>query len=151
MTIREAKIKDIDQIQVVRNSVIENRLSSPDKVTNEDCEEYIIRRGKGWVAEENEKVIGFAIADLADDNIWALFILPEFENRGIGKQLHHTMMDWYFGQGKKNVWLTTAPHTRAERFYADHGWTETSFGKEIRYEMNSDEWLSYKINLEGYY
>ena len=47
MTIREAAINDIKQIQRVRNSVTENRLSTPNIVTDTDCEEFIIVRGKG--------------------------------------------------------------------------------------------------------
>lgn len=148
MKIREAKIEDIGQIQFIRNSVKENRLSSPDKVTDADCLKYITQRGKGWVAEVENKIIGFAIADLIENNIWALFMHPDFENKGIGKMLHEQMMDWYFSQSKKNVWLTTAPHTRAENFYLKNGWTETSFGKEIRFEMNADEWLDFKEKNE---
>ena len=51
MIIREAKIDDIKQIQVVRNSVTENTLSNPDLVTDDDCEAFITVRGKGWVCE----------------------------------------------------------------------------------------------------
>ncbi|MCX8524789.1 hypothetical protein OF897_12785 [Chryseobacterium formosus] len=47
MIIREAKIEDIPQIQIVRNSVKENTLSNPDLVTNKDCEEFMTERGKG--------------------------------------------------------------------------------------------------------
>ena len=36
MIIREAKIADIKQIQIVRNSVTENMLSNPNLVTDED-------------------------------------------------------------------------------------------------------------------
>ena len=47
MRIREAKIGDIKQIQFVRNSVRENTLSDPKLVTDQDCEEFISKRGKG--------------------------------------------------------------------------------------------------------
>ncbi len=47
MIIREANTDDIKQIQIVRNSVTENTLSNPDLVTDEDCKEFIIVRGKG--------------------------------------------------------------------------------------------------------
>ena len=40
MIIREANVNDIQQIQVVRNSVNENKLSNPNLVTDEDCIEY---------------------------------------------------------------------------------------------------------------
>ncbi|MBT3648074.1 MAG: GNAT family N-acetyltransferase [Flavobacteriales bacterium] len=83
MTIREATEEDIGQIQHVRNAVVENALSDPSKITDADCLDYITKRGKGWVCEIDEHVVGFAIADLKDNNIWALFLKPEFEKRGI--------------------------------------------------------------------
>ena len=115
MMIREANIDDIEQIQVVRNSVKENALSNPNLVSDEDCLEFITLRGKGWVCEINKQIVGFAIADLQEKNIWALFINPAFERKGIGQSLHKTMLDWYFTQTKDPVWLGTAFNTRAEK------------------------------------
>lgn len=63
MIIREARVEDIPQIQVVRNSVKENTLSNPNLVTDKDCEEFIIERGKGWVCEIDAKITGFSIVD----------------------------------------------------------------------------------------
>ncbi|MBK7853788.1 MAG: GNAT family N-acetyltransferase [Bacteroidetes bacterium] len=137
MFIREAVVKDISQIQIVRNSVKENMLSNPALVTDADCEEFITRRGKGWVCEVNNQVVGFAIADLKEHNIWALFLKPEFEGKGTGRRLHDIMMDWYFSQTKNKVWLSTTPGTRAEKFYKDSGWTPVGmYGKgEVKFEM----------------
>ena len=122
MEFREAKIEDIKQIQIVRNAVKENTLSNPDLVSDQDCKEFLFERGKGWVCEIENQIVGFAIADLQENNIWALFLKPEFEGRGIGKKLHSIMLDWYFSTGKENVWLGTSPNTRAEKFYAKAGW-----------------------------
>jgi GNAT superfamily N-acetyltransferase len=47
------------------------------------------------------RLVGFAIADLVDNNIWALFIHPGFEKLGIGKKLHDEMVNWYFSQTDK--------------------------------------------------
>jgi len=146
MIIREAKVEDIPQIQVVRNSVKENTLSNPDLVTDQDCKEFITERGKGWVCEIDGKITGFSIVDLKDNNIWALFVDPDFEKQGIGKKLHHIMLDWYFTQTKENVWLGTSPNTRAELFYRKSGWKEVGMhGKnEIKFEMTSEDWINNK-------
>lgn len=151
MIIREAVIDDIKQIQSVRNSVLENMLSNPALVTDQDCEEFISVRGKGWVCEIDNRIVGFSIADLKDRNIWALFLRPEFENQGIGRQLHDIMLDWYFAQGKEHVWLGTAPNTRAELFYRKSGWIETgTHGKgEIKFEMTSNQWKDRKDKASG--
>ena len=142
MIYREAKVEDIRQIQRVRNSVKENMLSDPALVSDADCEDFMCRRGKGWVCEDVGVVVGFAIADLLEDNIWALFVDPDFEKRGIGKRLQVLMLDWYFDQDKEMVWLGTAPGTRAEQFYRKSGWRETGTNgsKELKFEMRKEEW-----------
>ncbi len=144
MIIREAKIDDIQHIQFVRNSVKENTLSDPNLVTDEDCKTFMTVRGKGWVCAINNEIIGFSIADLKGNNIWALFLRPEFEKQGIGQQLHDIMLDWYFEQTKENVWLSTSPMTMAERFYRKAGWKEIgTYGKdEIKFEMTYDDWMA---------
>jgi len=142
MIFREAQIEDVKEIQAVRNSVKENVLSNPGLVTDRDCEDYIMQRGKGWVCEIDNVVIGFAIADLEEKNIWALFLRPEYERKGIGKKLHNIMLEWYFSKTKEKVWLGTSPNTRAEMFYRKCGWKEVGeHGKgEIKFEMTYDDW-----------
>ena len=142
MIFREAIITDIPQIQNVRNSVKENTLSDPALVPDKEVADYIVRRGKGWVCETDDRIVGFAIADLQDNNVWALFIQPGQEGKGIGKKLHDDMLDWFFDQNKETVWLSTSPGTRAEAFYRKAGWRETGiYGKgEIKFEMTVHEW-----------
>jgi hypothetical protein len=38
-------------------------------VTDEDCIEFITVRGKGWVCEIDNTIVGFAIVDLKESNI----------------------------------------------------------------------------------
>ncbi len=140
MIFREALVSDIRNLQVVRNAVKENVLSNPALITDTDVEEYITKKGKGWVCEIDSIIVGFAIADIVDHNIWALFVDPAFEKKGIGRQLHQLMMNWYFNQTTETVWLSTSPGTRAETFYRQHGWSETGiYGKgEIKFEMTEE-------------
>jgi GNAT superfamily N-acetyltransferase len=142
MIIRNAEIKDITQIQVVRNSVKENTLSNPDLVPDKDVEDYIINRGKGWVCEIDKTIVGFAIVSVTDNNVWALFIQPGYDKRGIGKKLHDVMMDWYFDQTAATIWLSTTPGTRADQFYRKAGWKEAGvYGKgEVKFEITATQW-----------
>ncbi len=142
MIFREARITDIPQIQAVRNLVKENVLSDPALVTDKDCENYMFSRGKGWVCEVDGSVVGFAIADLIDHNVWALFVQPGFDGKGIGKKLHDDMLNWYFAQTDLTIWLGTSPGTRAENFYRRAGWKEVGIhGKgEIKFEMTATIW-----------
>jgi GNAT superfamily N-acetyltransferase len=140
--IREATPGDIKQIQFVRHSVKENMISNPDLVPDSDVYDYIMRRGKGWVGELNDRIIGFAIVSLLDHNVWALFVEPGFDKKGVGRILHQRMLEWYFNQSDEPIWLSTAPATRAYGFYRSAGWKETGlYGKrEIRFEMDKAGW-----------
>lgn len=86
MIYRKATIKDIPLIQVVRNSVKENQLSNPSLIPNELVEKFITKRGTGFVCEIDDTIVGFSIVDFIENNVWALFLLPEYEGKGIGKK-----------------------------------------------------------------
>jgi GNAT superfamily N-acetyltransferase len=142
MEFRIATKEDIPWIQDVRHSVTENVLSNPGLVTDEDCEDYLTQRGRGWVCILEDEIVGFAIADLLGKNIWALFVRPEFEKKGIGKKLHKLMMDWYFSRSTETIWLSTAPGTRAADFYKKAGWRQAGLhGRgELKFEMSREDW-----------
>ena len=144
MIVREAVTADIPQIQVVRNLVKENPLPDPSLVTDADCKDYLTNRGKGWVCEIGNKIVGFSIISVKDNNVWALFIQPGYERQGIGRLLHDRMMNWYFSQTNETIWLGTAPGTRAEKFYEKAGWTRTGIrpNGEVRFEMSQSQWKS---------
>lgn len=145
MLLREADIKDIDGLSEVRMSVAENVLNNPALVTRKDYEDYLTIHGKGWLCETDGEIVGFAIVDTVENNIWALFVKPGFDKMGIGKSLHRLMMDWYFNHTDKTVWLGTAPNTRAADFYTRQGWKAVGMhGKEIKFEMTKEDWESFK-------
>ncbi|MEO5571999.1 MAG: GNAT family N-acetyltransferase [Bacteroidia bacterium] len=147
LKIREAKVRDITKIMEVRFSVKENVLSNPALVTEKENIEYLTVRGKGWVCEINTNIVGFAIADLKDHSIWALFVKPEYERKGIGKNLHDTMLDWYFNQSNAKVWLGTAANTRAEIFYKASGWVEISRKEKAASSPSSLPWTEIKFEM----
>ena len=134
--LRIALVADIPAIQRVRASVNENRLVST-VITDEDVRTAIEETGRGWVVEVDGEVVAFAIGNAASGNIWALFVHPAHEGRGLGRQLHDTMINWLWSAGLQRLWLTTEPRTRAQRFYEAAGWqlTGTTTGGELRYEM----------------
>lgn len=141
MELREATLLDINAIMDVRFSVTENVLSNPSLVTPDDCIDFIFRRGKGWVCEVDNQVVAFSIVDLVENNIWALFVRPEFAQKGIGKQLHDVMLNWYFSQTNQTVWLGTDPGTRAEVFYRKAGWEHIGWhGNEYKFQMTHSVW-----------
>lgn len=134
--LRVATRDDVDALHRVRLAVRENVLSRPDRVTHADYVEHLERRGRGWLAEVDGVVVGFAIGRSGDGNVWALFVDPAHEGRGIGRALHDTMVAWMFALGLERLWLTTDPGTRAEAFYRARGWREAGReGAELRFEL----------------
>ena len=82
--------------------------------------------GRIWVWEEAGAVQAFAAGDVRDGWIWALFVAPEYEGRGIGRALLSMACETLRNAGYTVANLSTAAGTRAERFYTENGWTLVS-------------------------
>ncbi|WP_026462343.1 GNAT family N-acetyltransferase [Adhaeribacter aquaticus] len=140
MFFREAKIEDIEKMHQVRTSVQENKLVHPGQITPDDYKEMLTKRGKGWVCEVEDDILGFAIVDLQKAHVWALFVRPAEEGNFIGRMLHDMMTTWCFARDIPKLWLTTSPGTRAEKFYVKAGWRQTGMepNGEIRFELENN-------------
>jgi len=144
MKFRTAHINDIPRIREIRLTVKENQLSDPNSISGTDIKHYLTERGKGWVCEIENKVIGFSIVDMDKNNVWALFVDPSYENQGVGKELMNILLKWYFEQTDDTIWLGTGPDTRAEKFYKKQGWIQNGLHgtDEIKFEMTKAVWAS---------
>jgi ribosomal protein S18 acetylase RimI-like enzyme len=144
MIFRSATKEDIPALQEIRSAVKENILSDPSAITNDAYISYLESRGMGWVCIVKDRIVGFAILDNLEKNVWALFVLPEFEGRGIAQELQRLMLKEYFAHTQDIIWLGTAPNTRAENFYRESGWKEAGKHgeKEIKFEMSYTTWNS---------
>jgi GNAT superfamily N-acetyltransferase len=135
--LRRATIADIAGMHRVRTSVRENALVSV-VIADADYREHIETLGRGWVVAVGGEIVGFAIANARDGNVWALFVHPDHERRGYGRQLHDAMVAWMGERGVPKLWLTTAAGTRAERFYEAAGWARAGLaGGELRFELRN--------------
>lgn len=123
MTVREASEGDVTAMHVIRLRVRENQLSDPSVVTEQDYHDFMARDTRSWVCEIDGTLAGFAMVDVEKRNVWALFVAPEHEFKGVGRALHDTMIAWYFTRADV-LRLTTAPNTRAEAFYRKAGYSE---------------------------
>jgi GNAT superfamily N-acetyltransferase len=119
--IRPACTPDIPAMHRVRNSVRENRLSGPARITEASYRPYVAA-GSAWVAAAGKDVLGFALLDGPAERVEALFVHPGAEGIGIGFALHRQMLAWAKDQGIRCLHLSTEIGTRAERFYARRGW-----------------------------
>jgi ribosomal protein S18 acetylase RimI-like enzyme len=96
-------------------------------------EEFLIRIKKGIesygndrqgrVAELAGRVVGFSVAGQEDDGknmIQAIYVLPEYQNKGIGQLLLEEIIK--FSKKSQEFWLEVAPYNRqAIRFYEKFG------------------------------
>jgi GNAT superfamily N-acetyltransferase len=121
---RRATHADIARIREIRAAVQENRLSHPERVSAADVAAFI-ERAEMWVWEEHGEICGFSAGDPADGSIWALFIDPAHEHRGIGQALLVLACDTVRNGGHATATLSTEAGSRAHRFYRLNGWTET--------------------------
>jgi len=128
-------------------SVNENRLSDLSVLNPGDVDRMLAGDGRGWVCEVDGRIVAFAMADLSGANVYALFVEPGYEGQGIGRNLHDTMMNWFFDAGVPEVWLSTDPNTRADSFYRCAGWVAngTRSNGEIRFTMSRERWLTSNI------
>ena len=109
MLFREATTKDIPKMHAVRLAVNENRLSDPDRIKPADYQKRLEESGKGWVCEIDDTIVGFAIVDLDEAQIWALFMHPAHEGQFIGRMLHDMMITWCFARRYLNLPLPRPP------------------------------------------
>jgi GNAT superfamily N-acetyltransferase len=137
MRIRAARAADIPAMHALRRRVSENPLSDPRRITEDSYPPYIAQGG-AWVAETQRGLAGFAVLDVRGASVWALFVAPEAEKMGIGRALHARLLEGAAGQGLTRLSLTTAPGTRAERFYTEAGWTRTGKTKDNELSFERD-------------
>lgn len=81
---------------------------------------------KLWVARQNGRVIGFSVAWKDDDKneLKAIYVLPEFHGKSIGKPLMNAAIEWLGNKKDIVVWVFTH-NERAINFYRKQGFVES--------------------------
>ena len=142
--IREATAEDIPETFKIRVATKENVLTEDDLwksgITPQAVEKLLQTCCKCWVTEYDHRVVGFCTANAETKSIWALFIYPEYEGRGLGRLLMEAAVDWLWSKGTDQIWLTTETNTRADGFYRHLGWQrgETVYEdgiEDVRYTL----------------
>lgn len=75
-----------------------------------------------WVAVESEMVVGFSMIDQEEGSLFAAFVLPSHEGRGVGRSLVNEAEKHLFARHGV-CWLETGSKTRAADFYRRLGWS----------------------------
>lgn len=125
----------------VRTSVMENHLSREEMrqmgITEGVVGDMIEKSLCAWVATENNKIIGFSMILPDEGCLFAAFVLPEYEGKGIGRRLVRLAEQELF-QHHEIAWLETDKNSRAAKFYMQLGWgNETDLnGTDIKLEKS---------------
>lgn len=143
LTIRPANAFDIPGLFEVRTSVVENALSRDELaalgITETSIAEMIAQAACAWVADEDGRIVGFSMVDLEEGSLFAAFVLPSHEDRGIGRLLVQPAEEALF-ERHAVAWLETGKATRAAGFYRHLGWgDECDIGSgDVRMEKRRD-------------
>ena len=121
LKIRSMLPADVTPAHAIRLRVRENQLSDPSVVTEQDYHDFMARDTMSWLCERDGVLAGFVMVDVQKRNLWALFVAPEHEFKGIGRTLHDTMLARYWTRAAE-LRLSTGAGTRAEAFYRKAGY-----------------------------
>ncbi len=92
---------------------------------------------KIWVFESDGILIGFCYALKKEkiNEIYSIYLLPEYTGRGIGKKLMEVASGWVGAD--KDLMLEVVPYNEAAiRFYESLGFTKT--GRQSEFTFNPD-------------
>jgi GNAT superfamily N-acetyltransferase len=99
-----------------------------------------IRQGGGWVCRDGQREVGFCLPLLIPEPyLAAIFVIPEYQCKGIGKHLMKLALSWFEKQGAHKAYLETDRGSKAERFYRHLGWHqegEAELDCQVRYALD---------------
>lgn len=81
----------------------------------------------GYVCTYHESIIGYCFGNNSSGEVVVLALLPEYENRGIGRHLLGLIVERLSAVGRRRLFLgcSADPATRSHGFYRHLGWVST--------------------------
>ena len=132
MKIRNARLNDLNSCASISHIP---EFSYLYKASHKDSKRYLqdfLKKGIFLVAEENNKIIGFLIAEFMLGNfVWidGIVVSTTYRGRGIGTKLFHKLVDIVKQKNIKHIYLMAPKfNIRTKRFYKSMGMKE---GKEF--------------------
>jgi GNAT superfamily N-acetyltransferase len=127
--LRPACADDIETLFEIRCSVRENHLDREQLAARGISADALrdMIRSPDWlclIAEREGEALGFCMAQRARGEVFALFLRPQAEGQGIGRQLMQAAEADLFAAGHDTLSLATGddPTLRAYGFYRELGW-----------------------------
>ena len=129
---RPAQPADVAECIVIRGQTRENAVSvarlASLGITHESWSESV-RAGElpGFVCCDGARIVGYCFGERATGEVVVLALLPDAENRGIGRQLLTLVVADLMRAGHTRLFLgcSTDPASRSYGFYRHLGWRST--------------------------
>ncbi len=132
LTFREARPSDIPGMFSVRGRTRENAFSAGDLaalgITPQSAAQAMRQgRTRTWLCHDGAAPVGFCSGDAASGEVLVVAVLPQYENRGIGRALLQAVVEALAAAGQPQPWLAASPDpgSRAYGFYRALGWRPT--------------------------
>lgn len=134
LSIRSATAADVETLFAIRCAVRENHQSRAELAALGIDAESIraaIERGDyiTTIAEIDGRAVGFSMAQISAGYVFATFVLPDHEGRGVGRAVLAAAEDGLRSRGVASAWLSTGADEklRAVGFYRHLGWVDAGF------------------------
>jgi len=134
MNIRDATPDDVETLFDIRCSVTENHMSREQlaraNISNASLERMIT--GGDYITpviEVDGRPVAFAMAQVSEGYLFALFVRPGYENIGLGRAALAAAEAGMRARGVGQAWLSTGRDEswRAHGFYRHFGWKHAGF------------------------
>ncbi|NVZ18391.1 GNAT family N-acetyltransferase [Pseudomonas costantinii] len=143
IVVRLATLVDIDTLFAIRTSVVQNHLSREQMtdlgITPQVLADSIREAPCVWIAEVDGRPAAFSMVDLAEGEVFAMFVQPAYEGHGLGRQLMAVAEAALF-ECHDTLFLITdgRDEIRANGFYQRLGWSVVGRvdGDDVRYEKS---------------
>lgn len=79
-----------------------------------------------WVARDTNQIVGFCVAgkERHRNRIYAIYVLPDFQGMGLGRELLQKALNWL--GGAKDIYINVASYnTKTINFYEKFGFVKT--------------------------
>lgn len=141
VSLRMATVDDVESLFEIRTSVVQNHLSREQMdalgITPQVLRSAINEGPCIWIAEVDRQPVAFSMIDRAEGEVFAMFVRPAYENRGLGRLLMAAAEAELFKAHERIVLVTDGrQEIRANGFYQRLGWTvaERVDTQDVRYE-----------------
>lgn len=139
--IRVATDEDVQSLFEIRTSVAQNHLSREQMAALGITPQVLVQAmGESeciWIAEIEGQALAFAMIDRETGELFALFVRPGHENRGLGRRLMAVAEAALFEQHERIFLITDGRESiRANGFYQRLGWVVVGQedNDDVRYE-----------------